>query len=190
MSFLDALFGRTRPAPSRLEQIFAISTAYVTMNTKLGLRTSNRAGICYKPVESSTYHEAHKEVEDLLEVSAKATGSAITTTKDDYGFQWIAVEDEDFEDLVNTIYMVSQTLHEGGFGEQLLAAVFSFVDRNGKPVFWVYNYKRGKFYPFIPKGSGTSRDNASELHMRSVMDPELPIEPQLERWYALWGTPL
>lgn len=190
MSIFDSLFGRTRPAPSRLEQIFAISTAYVTMNTKLALGSTGKAGICYKPVESSVYEETEKDIEDLLRVSAKATRSLISNSKDEYGFQWIVVEDPDFEDLVNTIYMVSQSLQEGSFGDQLLAAVFKFLNKDGQSVFWVYSYKRGKFYPFVPKGAGSQRENSAELHMRSIMEPELPVEPELERWYALWGTPL
>ncbi|MDP2727807.1 MAG: hypothetical protein Q8P59_09725 [Dehalococcoidia bacterium] len=190
MSLFDSLFGSARPAPSKLEQLFALSTAYVTLNTKMGLESTHKAGICYKPVESSAYQDTQKEVEDLLQISAKATQSAITTAKDEYGFQWIVVEDSELEDLVNTIYMVSQTLQDGNFGDQLLAAVFRFINKDGESVFWIYSYKRGKFYPFVPQGTGTHRDNGAELHLRSVMEAELPIEPETERWYALWGTPL
>lgn len=190
MSFFDSLLGRTRPAPSRLEQLFAMSTAYITLQAKLELRSSGGAGICFKPVTSSVYGQTEREIDDLLKVSSGATGSKIRTITDEFGFRWIVVEDPDFEDLVTTIHMVSQTLQENGFGDQLLAALFQFLDSRNRPLFWVYSYKRGKFYPFVPAGSGTQRDNASELHLRSVMEGELPIEPDLERWYPLWGIPL
>lgn len=190
MSLLDSLFGRSRPAPSRLEQLFAISTASVTLQAKLELETGGKAGICFKPVTSSDYGEAERDVEALLQISARATQSTIRTSKDEYGFQWIVVEDPDFEDLVTTIHMVSQSLQEQGFGDQLLAAIFPFRDKGGDAVFWVYSYKRGKFYPFVPKGAGKERDNAAELRLRSVMEGELPLEPELERWYPLWGIPL
>jgi len=190
MSFLDSLLGRARPAPSRLEQLFAMSTAYITLQAKLDLRTEGKAGICFKPVTSSLYGQAEKEMDDLLQVSARATGSSIRTFKDEYNFRWIVVEDPDFEDLVTTIHIVSQSLQEQGFGDQLLAALFHFRDKGEQSVFWVYSYKRGKFYPFVPRGSGNQRDNAAELHLRSVMEKELPVEPELERWYPLWGVPL
>jgi hypothetical protein len=86
------------------------------------------------------------------------------------------------------LHMTSQTLHEKGFGDQLLAAVFPFVDREEKLLYWIYNYKRGSFYPFVPL-PGKSRDNAYELRLRAVMEKELPIEPELERWYPLWDIP-
>lgn len=190
MSFFDSLLGRTRPARSQMEQLFAMSTAYITLQTKLDLQSEGRAGICFKPVTSSAYDQAEKEIEDLLHVSVRTTGSSIRTFKDEYGFRWVIVEDPDFEDLVTTIHMVSQTLQEHGFGDQLLAALFHFRYRGEQSVFWVYSYKRGKFYPFVPQGAGSQRDNARELHLRSVMERELPIEPELERWYPLWGVPL
>ncbi len=190
MSFFDSLLGRTRPTPSHLEQLFAMSTAYITLQAKLELRSDGRAGICFKPVTSSAFGQAEKEIEDLLRVSSRTTGSAIRTSKDEYGFRWIIVEDPDFEDLVTTIHMVSQSLHEHGFKDQLLAALFHFRDSEDRPVLWVYSYKRGKFYPFVPLGTGNQRDNARELHLRSVMEGELPVEPDLERWYPLWGVPL
>lgn len=190
MSLLDSLFGRTGPAPSRLEQLFAISTAYVTLQAKLELQAVGKAGLCFKPVTSSAYGQAEREMEELLQVSARATQSAIRTAKDEYGFRWVVVEDQDFEDLVTTVHLVSQALQEQGFGDQLLAAVFPFRDKGGDAVFWVYSYKRGKFYPFVPKGAGKERDNAAELRLRSVMEGELPLEPELERWYPLWGIPL
>lgn len=34
------------------------------------------------------------------------------------------------------------------------------------------------------------RRNRAELYLRSAMEVELPIEPELERWYPLWGVPL
>ncbi len=86
-----------------------------------------------------------------------------------------------------------------GFGEQLLAAVFRFTGEpggdHGRAVYWVYNFKRGRYYPFVPRpgapaGGQGSRDNAYELHLLSVMEKELPVEKELDRWYALWGLPL
>ena len=85
--------------------------------------------------------------------------------------------------------MVSITLTEKGFSEQLLAAVFKMTqaDAGDRGVYWVYSYKRGSFYPFVPQGSEQRRDNAAELHFATIMDGELPVEKAAEHWYALWG---
>jgi hypothetical protein len=187
MKLLDILFGRTKPIPSKTEKLFAISTAQISLETKLELRPGRAAGIVFRPVSASSFNEASDEVQQILNLSAKDTNSRVYQQDDEYGFRWIIVEDEDFEDLVTLLHMVTLTLNEHGYGAQLLAAVFRFDGRNG-PVYWIYNYKRGAYYPFVPAGD-RRRDNAEELHLQAVMDKELPIDPSLESWYPLWGIP-
>lgn len=126
----------------------------------------------------------------MLDLGAKHTESAVEVISDSYGFQWVVVTDNDFSDLVNTIYTVTLALQDHGFQDQLLAAVFKFNEAGGRPVYWIYNYKRGQFYPFVPIGSSQQRDNAAELRLKGAIQNELPIDSDLERWYALWGVPL
>jgi len=188
LSFFDVLLGRTKPAKSKIEKLFAMSTAQVTLSVNLGLSPTGKAAICFRPVTSSFFESAESELKGILEIGAKETGTRVGMAKDSYGFQWILLQDDDFEDLVATLHVISQTLGEHGFSDQLLAAVFQFTDQQ-KPVYWIYNYKRGRFYPFVPTGD-KNRDNAYELRLRAVMEKELPIEPELERWYPLWDIPL
>jgi hypothetical protein len=143
--------------------------------------------VCFKLIESSQYESARGEIEELLSYSSKETGSAYRLMTDEFRFTWIILEDPDFEDLISGIHMVSQTFIEKGFGEYLLCAVFRFGDE--KPVYWLYNFKQGLYYPFIPV-PGKKRDNATEFRMRSLLERELPIEKEVEKWYPLWGIPL
>ncbi len=53
----------------------------------------------------------------------------------------------------------------------------------------VYLYKRGTFYPFAPR-PGERRDNEAELRVRAILGKQLPIEPDLGRWFPLWGAPI
>lgn len=190
MKFLDALLGRTRPVKSTPERLFALSTAYVTLNVNVGLRATGRAGICFRPLSSTRFSDAERELRQLVEVSARASGTQIEFAQDRYGFQWMILQDPELEDLVAAMHMVSLTLQEHGFGEQLLAGVFKFTDEAGKPIYWIYNYKRGAFYPLVPGSGEQTRDNAAELRLRSLMEKELPIEKDLERWYPLWDIPV
>jgi hypothetical protein len=191
MGLLDTLFGRTKPVKSKSEQLFAMATASITLQTKLDLQASGAAGIVFRPVDSSYFRQAEQELDELLKLSSKEESVSVQTETDSYGFRWIVLRDNAFEDLVATIHMVSLTLTDKGFSEQLLAAVFRLnqADAGSRPVYWVYNYKRGSFYPFVPQGSSERRDNAAELHFATVMDGELPVEKAPEHWYALWGIP-
>jgi hypothetical protein len=191
VGLLDALFGRTKPVKSKSEQLFAMATASVTLQTKLDLQASGSAGIVFRPVDSSYFRQAEEELDGLLDLTSKEQKVKVQRQTDSFGFRWIVLQDKSFEDLVATIHMVSITLTEKGFSEQLLAAVFKMTqaDAGDRGVYWVYSYKRGSFYPFVPQGSEQRRDNAAELHFATIMDGELPVEKAAEHWYALWGIP-
>ena len=98
----------------------------------------------------------------------------------------MVLDDPDFEDLVSTVHLISETVADHGFANRLLAAAFSFEFQR-RNVYWIY--KSGKFYPFVSSGD-RERDNATELRLGEVMEQQRPPgERRLERWYALWGIP-
>jgi hypothetical protein len=184
---LDSLLGTTALPKANLDKLFAISAASITMQSEFDQKPSPIAGICFKPVESSQFDAAKAEIEELLAFSSRETGSKTRLLTDEYHFTWVILEDPDFDDLVAGIHLVSQTFIEKGFGDYLLCAIFRFGDQ--KPVYWIYNFKQGRYYPFIPV-AGKKRDSAAEFRIRSMMERELPIEKDVGKWYPLWGIPL
>ncbi len=187
--FFDSLLGRTRPAPSKIERLFAMSTAQVSLETQLNMKADEHAGIVFKPVDSAYFDQASQDLNELLKISTKDTGTIFETRTDEFRFRWILLRDPQFEDLVATIHIISQTLVEQQFGEQLLSAAFRYDTSDGRRTYWFYNYKRGAFYPFVPMGNRKERDNALELRLSSAMEHELPMEKELERWYPMWDIP-
>ncbi len=189
MPLTDILFGRKKLKEASLEKLFAISTAQVTLETELGLKPAGVAAVCFKPLSAGEFVRAENELQELLDVTAKDSGSRLERRSDTMGFEWLIVRDPDFEDVVTTTHLVSSELQARGFGPQLLAAVFRFEGEKS-PVYWVYGYKRGAFWPFIPTGKGQERDNATELELKAKLEKELPIEPDLSRWFGLFDAPL
>ena len=161
--------------------------AAITLEVSLDLRPTGRAGVCFKSIEAGVFDELVREIEELLRATGGETGTTVRRLDDGLGFSWVVIEDPDLEDLVTTTHVVSQSLEERGFSEQLLCAVFGFDGPPGA-VDIVYGYKRGTFYPFAPR-EDKSRDNTLELRVQSMVASELPLEPELERWYAVWDAP-
>jgi hypothetical protein len=189
MGLGNILFGRKKLSGAKLDRLFALSTAHVTLEGELGLRAAGVAGVVFKPLSAGEFMRAEQEIDELLGVAAAGSGSRVRRRQDSLGFQWIAVEDADLEDLVTTVHLVSSELSARGFGGQLLAALFKFEGRE-RPAFLVYGFKRGTFWPFVPTGEGQERDNPEELRLKNELEKELPIEPQLERWLGLFDAPL
>jgi hypothetical protein len=189
LGFLDALFGGQRklkgPAPDRL---FAMTTAQVALEVELGLRHRKRAGIVFQPLATADFDEILKETEQLLHGSAEETGTTIESHDDEFGYRWMILNDPEFEDLVVSLNTVSTQLQGSGYGDRLLAAVFSF-ERDRGPVYFIYNFKRGSFYPFVPTGK-EKRDTEAELRLMAQLQSELPLEQELGRRLPLWEIPL
>jgi|SRR5579872_2550509 len=183
------MLGRTRPVKSNLDQLFGLSTAQITLETELDLKPTGSAAISFRPVSSGEFAGLQREIDDLLKASTKDAPLSWRSFTDSFGYQWIIVQSSDYTNLVTTVHMISRELQDSGFGEQLLAAIFQFRDPNARNVYWIYNYKRGAFYPFVPTG-GQERDNALEIRLSAIMKGELHIEEDLAKWYALWGVPL
>jgi len=124
-----------------------------------------------------------------LELEMKTSGQAAIV------FQPLATSDfegivRDMEDLVVGVNAVSTAIQGGGYGDRVLCAVFALKDTRGKKLYWIYNYKRGAFYPFVPSGGAQQRDNERELRIKAQVGADLPVEAELERWFPLWGIPI
>ena len=191
MGFLDALLGGGRrlkgPAPDRL---FAMSTAYVTLETGLGLKQRDVAAIVFQPLATADFKQIVSETDELLRGSAEETGTRIEESDDEYGYRWLILRDDDPDDLVVAMNTVSVELQGAGYGDRLLAAVFAYADDSGKPIYFIYNFKRGAYYPFVPAPGKQARDNEAEFRIKAQLARELPWEEDTARWFPLWDIPL
>ena len=190
MGLFDAILGGKRKLklPAR-DRLFAMTTAQVTLDTGLGLQHKSSAGIVFQPLETADFDGIVKETEELLRAGAEDTGTAVETSADEYGYRWLIFRDPDFEDLVVALNTISTQLQESGYGDRLLAAVFPFEDK-GQTVYFLYNFKRGAYYPFIPAPGDQARDSERELRLKAQVGAELPFEEDITRWFPLWEIPL
>lgn len=166
------------------DDLFGMSTAYMTMEAELGYRPSGEAALCFSNVDSTAFESAQAEVERILEEGEKETGTEARLNTDSHGYQWVVLDDSDFEDLITSLHFAADTFIEEGFGSRLLAALFAF-EKDEQTAYWVYSFRRGEYYPFAPR-SGNERDSSTEFKLESVLDGELEIEDDKEYWYPLW----
>jgi hypothetical protein len=189
MGLRDVVFGRKKLAEPRDDRLFALSTAAVTLESELGLKTAGKAAITYKPLSSGEFAQVDNDADQLIKAAARTAGSEIERRTDTYGYEWTVIHDPDLENQVTAVHAVAQQLTEQGFGSQLLAAPFLF-EGGQHPVYWIYGFKLGTFWPFVPTGEGQNRDNATELELKAKLEKELPVEQDLTRWMALFDAPL
>jgi len=197
----DILTGRHEvkgPAPDRL---FAISTAYIALQTEHQTAPAGRAAIVFQALATSEFEATLKETEEVVTATGGESGTTVESQQDSYGYRWMVLRNGQpescVEDLAVGVNAVSGSIETAGHGDRLLCAVFAFEDRRDaqrpQPVYFIYNYKRGYWYPFVPDptpGHDQQRLTERELQLKAQMSGELPIEPEMERWFPLWGIPI
>jgi hypothetical protein len=230
MGLLDTILGRSKPVQSNLDDLFALPSASITLQSAAGMSCSGHAGVCFKPPSGQAIVEMQDEVTKLLAMDG---GAGLTKAEDSYSYQWLVVQNPDIEALVTQVHLVNSSLADAGWGPQLLCSVFGLAALPGSPApalpdatgggasdeglddtfedtsgdtsgdtrtvgpgkvldstaYLVYLFKRGTFYPFVPKGK-EQRDTEEELRLRSLVADDLKIEGDLDRWFPLWDLPV
>ena len=189
MGFLDALLGRTKPVPPNLDALFALPSAAITLQAATDYIPTGTGSVCFRAAEGKAFSDIEKDVRELLSMG-DGNKTPVEVTEDKYGFTWLVCHHsaDDIEGLVTDLHAVNSSLENAGFGPQLLCTILGFHDGAGHPLGLVYLYKRGTFYPFAPQ-PGERRDSATELQIRGVLADDLKIEPDLGRWFPVWGAP-
>jgi hypothetical protein len=190
MGFLDVLMGKRKLAGPANDRLFAMSTAYVRFETELSITSAGRAAIVFQPLATTDFSSIVKDMEEVVKATASDSGTVVETSDDSYGYRWLILRGPDFDGLVVGINAVSSALEGGGYGERVLCAVFGFQDEQKHPLYWIYNYKRGLFYPFVPAPGEEQRNVEREFVLTAQVGNELPVEAEHERWFPLWGIPI
>ncbi len=192
MGFLDTLFGRTKPVQPKLDDLFALPSAAITLQAATGLTPTGSGSVCFRAVEGKTFSDIQAEVRELLDMDAGKPGGGlpVEVTKDSFGFTGLVSShlSDEMDALVTDLHAVNSALVDNGFGPQLLCTLVAFRDERERRLALVYLYKRGTFYPFAPT-SGQRRDNALELQVKGAVQDDLKIEQDLSKWFPVWGAP-
>lgn len=192
MGFLDTLFGRTKPVQPKLDDLFGLSSAAITLQAATGFTPTGSGSVCFRAVEGKTFADVQTDVRELLNADSGKPGGGlpVEVTKDTFGYTWVVSShmSDETEALVTDLHAVNSTLVDNGFGPQLLCTLVAFRDNSERRLALVYLYKRGTFYPFAPL-PGEKRDNALELEAKGVLGDDLKLEQDLSRWFPVWGAP-
>lgn len=212
MKILDAILGRTKPAQPDLERLFRLPSAAMELQASYGLSPSGQAGVCYKAMAGRSFADTHVEFKELLGLGDDGSTATVHEENDQYGYSWVVIGEPDFERLVNLVHLVNSSLQERGYGPQLLCSVFAFVTggvrgpdavdeasaevgapsgtwTSATPVYLIYLFKQGTFYPFVPL-PGERRDLAGEEVLAEQLKEDLVIEKDLDRRFPIWGVPV
>ncbi|HZD83156.1 MAG TPA: hypothetical protein VE076_09785 [Nitrososphaeraceae archaeon] len=177
------------------DAIFSLSSAYITLETKLGLKNTARCAVSLKSVSGMHFSEMKNDIQRFLDASKAEFELSYNIVTDSYGYLWVILQGKSMEDILAQLIAVGDTIQDKGFSSHLLAAVFEFSDEgknnNNKKhrQYLIYNYKYNKFYPFVPIGQEI-RNTEEEMRIMAEIADEISFERDMTLWYPLWDLPL
>lgn len=177
------------------DSIFSLSSAYITLETKLGLKNTGRCAVSLKSVSGMHFSEMKDDIKRFLDASKAEFELSYNMVTDSYGYLWVILQGASMEDILAQLIAVGDTIQDKGFSNHLLAAVFEFSDEGKNNSnkkhrqYLIYNYKYNKFYPFVPIGKEI-RNTEEEMRMMAEIADEIPFERDMTLWYPLWDLPL
>ena len=77
MKFLDALLGRSKPKQPKLDALFGVTGAAITLEAAAGMRPTGQAAVCFKPASGQGFAAASEELKGLLELAVTEAGSTL-----------------------------------------------------------------------------------------------------------------
>lgn len=194
MGLFDSILGRSKPVQPDLDALFRLPSAVLSLEAAMGIVPTGVGSVAFRAPAGKAFSEVQAEIQALLAAPDLDGGSGpqVDITTDNFGFTWIVLDHgaTDVPGLVTDLHTVNSTLKDTGFGSTLLCSLVALRVPGDRPLGLVYLFKQGTFYPFAPlPGSSSQRDNMLELQVRDLIAEELPVEPTLSRWFAVWGAP-
>ena len=184
-----------RDSQSDSDAISTLSSVYISLGSKLGLKSTRRCGICVESINGVQFENLKSYIEKFLDTIKETVFdlSYSIHVDNNRNYLWIIIDAGGIEDNVACIIAVGEIMEKNSFPQQYVSAVFEF-SKDGteyQPCYLIYNYKLDKFYPFVPIASRRNARNKEEeiKIMKAVKDERLPFEEDMEEWRSIWNLP-
>ena len=158
------------------------------MQTSLSIESRGGAAIVFQSLATADFRGIVRDMEEVVRATAGDSGTTVETTEDDYGFSWLVLKGEGFDDLVVGINAVSTAIDDGGYGERLLCAC-SCSPTTAAPALPDLQLQARRVLPVRP-GAGDQRLTTNANSCSSAARLRAADRAELWRWFALRGIPI
>ena len=175
------------------ERLFALSTARVTLETELGLKS---AGVGGRLLQAAVGRRVRARRERAAAAARRGRGRVGLEDRAQDGRVRLRVADRPRRRPRGSRHDRApgrlRARRRAASAPQLLAAVFRFEGKgfDGGRSTGSTATSAARSGRSCRPATGKERDNAEELELKAKLEKELPIEQDLTRWFALFDAPL
>ncbi len=180
--------GRSSRTPAG-DRLFALTTAAVTLDTECSLKPAGVGAVIFKPLSAGEFTAGRPgRSSSCCRRSPRAPDRSSTARPTRSASSGSSSATPTSRTRSPACTPSPPSSRRRASAASCSRPPFRF-DGGENPVYWIYGFKTGTFWPFVPTGA-KERDNATELELKAKLEPELPIEPDLSRWLALFDAPI
>ncbi len=197
MGLRDILTGRHQvkgPAPDRL---FAITTAYVDLQAEHQIAPAGSAAIVFQALSSSEFESTLKDMEEVVTATGGDSGTTVSSEDDSYGYRWMILRSP----AGRAQRRRPRRRHQRGIRARsrppasasgCCAPCSRFTDATETAHLLHLQLQARLLVPVRsrPPAQREQRSTERELQLKAQIGSEMPLEPELERWFPLWGIPI
>jgi hypothetical protein len=79
MGLFDTILGRGKKSagPAKSDRLFALTTAYITLETSVGMHTRGAAAIVFQPLSTGDFATVVQDVEEVVRATGDETGTTV-----------------------------------------------------------------------------------------------------------------
>src|SRR3712207_187562 len=107
MGFWETLTGRRKPVAPKLDALFALPAAAVTLQTTANFTMTGKGAICFRGAEGPAFAQTMAEIVALLD---NDDDPDVVQSKDEFGYTWLLVQQDDMGALATDLHAVTTTL--------------------------------------------------------------------------------
>ena len=185
--------GSARSRPAARPAVRASPPRTSTLETTHGI-THARRGRDRLPAAGHRRLRADRRA--TIEEVVRGTGAgdrhdASRPSDDEFGYRWMILRDADVEDLVGRRQRGQRRARRSAATATACCARCSpsrtpTAARSTSST----TTSAARWYPFVPGRGRAAAQHRARAAAQGAVGAELPIEPELERWFPLWGIPI
>src|SRR5690606_7027971 len=89
MGFWSSILGRSKQAPAKLDALFLVPSAAITLQTAMGLSPTGTGSVCFRGAGGAAFAQVQQEIVSLLNDNPDAPD--VEVSEDRFGFTWLVV---------------------------------------------------------------------------------------------------
>ena len=164
---------------------------------KYSIQINNQTGVLLSPSKHSFFDDLKKNINSIISEGRASSKTRFNTVKDKFGYVWVLIEDDDFEELISTTYTIVNAVSQIVKSDTVIGSILKLdldnsnlldVYQQVESCYLIFNSDLLGYYPFVPLNE--DRLSSLELDIQDILKlSDLEAISDINKWYGVSDIP-